>query len=91
MINVEKEFDARGKKAENGVTVCCFTGTPNTPSSRFQLNLKAVKPRNRIVLEQLKSGLEFAATPGLFSLKLFVHFIRKVAIPRSLLQRKVLD
>ena len=28
---------------------------------------------------------------GLFSFRLFVHFIRKVAIRRSLLQRKVLD
>ncbi len=29
--------------------------------------------------------------PGLFSFRLFVHFIRKVAIRRSLGQRKVLD
>ena len=28
---------------------------------------------------------------GLFSFRLFVHFIRKVAIRRSLLQRKLLD
>ena len=32
-----------------------------------------------------------AGSPGLFSFRLFVHFIRKVAIRRSLGQRKVLN
>ena len=31
------------------------------------------------------------SSPGLFSFRLFVHFIRKVAIRRSLGQRRVLS
>ena len=43
------------------------------------------------ILDALYDSARHGEKAGLFSFRLFVHFIRKVAIRRSLGQRKVLD
>ena len=61
-----------------------------------QLSVVPTLPENLEPLRELALNLWWtwnneALSPGLFSFRLFVRFIRKVAIRRSLLQGKVLN
>ena len=60
VINVEKEFDARGESRKRCDRLL-FYGNKNTLVA-VPIELKSGKGDESQVLEQLKSGLEFAAT-----------------------------
>ena len=62
VINVEKEFDARGKKEKRCDRLLFYGNAAKNTFVAVPIELKSGKADESQVLEQLKSGLEFAAT-----------------------------